>query len=128
MKKCILCRKSLYQNISFETLFTREYDIHKKCLLYLNKEDTISFPFMDIFVHIHVLFPSPFPNPNKDKIFTQYGMYFFTGLDEGKENRVYILIEDKLKDEDFLLCAKLCKDSLFLLTYTNEDFLLLSED
>lgn len=128
MKKCILCKKSLYQNISFHNMFQEDYQIHKKCEELLNRCNTISFPFMSILVHIHILFPSQNENPDKFQLFTRYGEAFFIKHNEQKEDSLFILIDDKITDIEFLLTAKLCTKSLILWTYTNEAFLLLNEE
>jgi hypothetical protein len=83
---------------------------------------------MNILVHIHILFPSANENPDKNLLFTSYGSVFFEKHNEIKETSLFILIDEKISDVEFLLTAKLCSESLVLFTYTNEDFLLLNED
>ncbi len=123
MKKCILCNKPLYETISFETLFKVNYFIHKKCLSLLNEEEYITFPFMDLTVSIHVLFPSNFQVVNKPNLFAKYGYHFFHKVTEFDDRNILYIIDELLSDTDFVLLAKLCHQTLVLLTYTKEDFL-----
>lgn len=128
MKKCILCRKSLYQEISYHNIFRNDYFIHHKCEGLLNMTNTISFPFMEVLVHIHILFPSLNENPDKNQLFTKYGYTFFGNHEEEKKDSLFFLVDEKMRDVDFLLAAKLCSKALFLFTYTNEDFLMPVEE
>lgn len=127
MKKCILCNKPLYKDLSFQNIFKHHYHIHCNCLTLLNKTNLITFPFLEILVHIHILFPSNSKKINKSKLFTLYGSHYFDKLHQTTDASIIYLVDEFMTDIDFLLIAKLCTESLLLLTYTNEDFLIPNE-
>jgi hypothetical protein len=117
MKKCILCGESLYQNMTFSLLFKNNHHIHETCLLKRNIKDITTFPFQNILIEVHVLFPSKKFPYSKEDIFLYYGCDFFLEIDQSK---IYILIDDIINDQIFILLAKLTSKAVRYLCYTTD--------
>ena len=57
MKKCLICNKPLYEQISFNNIFRNNYTVHSHCLnnIVIN-EDKEAFPFEDNLIYYDYLF------------------------------------------------------------------------
>ena len=81
--RCLLCNKSLYEQINFHNIFKLNYVVHTACMKYHELENKwITFPLRDKVINMYAVFKYYDDKMNEEALFKHYGkilyQYVFT--------------------------------------------------
>ncbi len=119
--KCIICTKPIFDNITFNNLFTTKNYIHSQCdqLFQINVKTT--FPITNKLVEYDYLFPMAHFNANYEQIFFYYmGKWLKHFLNE-IDNRLLVFYDD-VDEEDLSLVLQLANGVITLLVLVEKSY------
>lgn len=120
--ECKICGNSLYENITFENLFKKRYEVHTKCVkkLEFNNEQTY-LPFSNKSLIIDSLFKYINPDFNCFYLELKYMSNVYKRLFKNKSWSIVLYLEKKeiinFKEIDYEILFSLSKNNVYIICF-----------